>query len=81
MKKNCVVITVCDLCGRGYEIEEGHVGTTAYLVIDVKKDLVVNIDICPNCTKDMFGQVKRMRKEYERKQNVSTAKIARNVRG
>ncbi len=81
MEINNVVITVCDLCGRGYEIEKGYVGSSAYLVIDVKKDHVERIDICPNCTKDMYGQSKRIRKEYERKKNVSTTKIARNVRG
>lgn len=81
MRRSVLEMAVCDLCGRGYEIETGHVGSSAHLVIDVKKDLVVQIDICPPCTKDMFGQVKRMRKEYERKQNVSTKKIARNVRG
>lgn len=81
MKNQIKEITVCDLCGRGYEIEKERTGSSAYLVIDVKKELTILIDICPHCTKNMYGQTKRMRKEYERKKNVSTTKIARNVCG
>ena len=74
MKKNVVEITVCDICGREYEIKQGYIGSTAYLIIDTKKDLTVKIDICNCCSKDMFSQVKRIRKEQEKKKNVASKK-------
>lgn len=73
MKKNVVEITICDICGREYEIAQGRCGSTGCL-IDPIKDISVLIDICTCCSKEMIGQVKRIRKEQEKKQNVSTKK-------
>lgn len=68
MKKNVLEITVCDLCGREYEIEQGRCGSTGHLV-DMVKDTSVLIDICNCCSKEMLGQVKRIRNEQEKRKN------------
>lgn len=62
MKKEVIQNTFCDLCGRGYQVEQDRVGSYGYLVIDAKKDIVVQVDFCPICTKQMYGQVKRIRR-------------------